>query len=126
MEKNAAVAGAVPLAFTIAASPFAVAICVPPVVLRYVPAALYQLMLMSTAPSAAGVYTCAAAETVSPGRTGCPEVPPGLPAYHCPAPPAAVLSSECEPSVGHTVGEPGSNPEPGICRTGPVVPMSVP
>src|SRR5260370_15765634 len=101
MEKNAAVAGAVPLAFTIAASPFAVAICVPPVVLRYVPAALYQLMLTSTAPTAAGGYTCAAPLRISPRRAGCPLAPPGLPAYHCPAPPAAALSSDRGPSGCH-------------------------
>src|SRR5258708_37411838 len=110
-EKNAAVAGAFALTTcTVVTSPAAVATCGPKVFERFVPAALYQLTATPTAPSAAGVYTSAAAETRSPGRTGWPLVPPGLVPCHDPAPPAAVVSSEGAPSGGQTGGMSGRGP----------------
>src|SRR5258708_1633618 len=93
-EKNAAVAGAFALTTcTVVTSPAAMATCAPNVFAMFVPAALYQLTAPPTAPSAAGAYTSAAAETRSPGRTGWPDVPPGLVACHDPAPPAGGISS---------------------------------
>src|SRR5260370_19452907 len=124
--KNAAVAGAVPVTLRVAMPPAAMATPAGFVFAMFVPAALYHQMPRDTAPSAAGAYTSAAAETMSPGRTGCPLVPPGLWPCQFPAPPAAVISSEWEPSVGHLPGSFGSSPDARICRPMSVLPMIVP
>src|SRR5258708_5436349 len=91
-----------PVFRTVVTCPASVAVSAPAVADRSVPAAFTQPMSTETAPRAAGVYTSAAVLTVSPGRTGCPDVPVRLCAIHCPARPAAVSSSECAPSAGQT------------------------
>src|SRR5260221_7886515 len=91
-----------PVFRTVVTCPASVAVSAPAVADRSVPAAFTHPMSTETAPRAAGAYTSAGALTVSPGRTGCPDVPLGLRAIRCPAPPVAVSSSECAPSVGQT------------------------
>src|SRR5260370_3744148 len=111
-----------PVFRTVVTCPASVAVSAPAVADRSVPAAFTQPMSTETAPRAAGVYTSAAVLTVSPGRTGCPDVPVRLCAIHCPAPPAAVSSHERAPAAGPTGGQAGR--VPGTARLS--APVTVP
>src|SRR5258708_11694336 len=96
-----------PVFRTVVPCPAAMAVSAPAVADRSVPAAFTQPMSTETAPRAAGAYTSAAVLTVSPGRTGCPDVPAGLCAIHCPAPPVA-RSEEHTPEL--------QSPDHLVCR----------